>query len=633
MRQYYHHQSHGTISNTSSTANISICDGQSYTPPGGSAETTSGTYITHILNVAGCDSTITTNLTVIPNTSSTANISICDGQSYTPPGGSAETTSGTYITHISNAAGCDSTITTNLTVIPNTSSTANISICDGQSYTPPGGSAETTSGTYITHILNVAGCDSTITTNLTIIPNTSSTANISICDGQSYTPPGGSAETTSGTYITHILNAAGCDSTITTNLTVIPNTSSTANISICDGQSYSPPGGSTETTSGTYITHISNAAGCDSTITTNLTVIPNTSSTANISICDGQSYTPPAGSAETTSGTYITHISNAAGCDSTITTNLTVIPNTSSTVNISICDGQSYSPPGGSTETTSGTYITHISNDAGCDSTITTNLTVIPNTSSTANISICDGQSYTPPGGSAETTSGTYITHILNAAGCDSTITTNLTVIPNTSSTSNISICDGQSYTPPGGSAETTSGTYITHIPNAAGCDSTITTNLTVIPNTSSTSNISICNGQSYTPPGGTAETTSGTYITHISNAAGCDSTITTNLTVIPNTSSTANISICDGQNYTPPGGSAETTSGTYITHILNVAGCDSTITTNLTVIPNTSSTANISICDGQSYTPPGGSAETTSGTYITHISNAAGCDSTITTT
>ena len=106
-----------------------------------------------------------------------------------------------------------------MTVIPNTSSTANISICDGQSYTPPGGSAETTSGTYITHILNVAGCDSTITTNLTVIPNTSSTANISICDGQSYTPPGGSAETTSGTYITHILNAAGCDSTITTNLT------------------------------------------------------------------------------------------------------------------------------------------------------------------------------------------------------------------------------------------------------------------------------------------------------------------------------------------------------------------------------------------------------------------------------
>src|SRR5205085_2638858 len=178
---------------------------------------------------------------VIPNSSSTANISICQGQNYTPPGGSAQITSGTYVTHITNAAGCDSMITTNLSVIPNSSSTANISICQGQNYTLPGGSTQTTSGTYITHISNVTGCDSTITTNLTIIPNTSSTALISICQGQSYTPPGGASQTTSGTYVTHVANAAGCDSTITTNLTVKANTSSTVNITICQGQSYTPP--------------------------------------------------------------------------------------------------------------------------------------------------------------------------------------------------------------------------------------------------------------------------------------------------------------------------------------------------------------------------------------------------------
>src|SRR5205085_5593784 len=144
---------------------------------------------------------ITTNLSVIPNSSFTANISICQGQSYTPPGGTSQTTSGTYVTHISNAAGCDSTITTNLTVKANTSSTANISICQGQSYTSPGGSSQTTSGTYVTHITNAAGCDSTITTNLTVKANTSSTANISICQGQSYTPPGGTSQTTSGTFV------------------------------------------------------------------------------------------------------------------------------------------------------------------------------------------------------------------------------------------------------------------------------------------------------------------------------------------------------------------------------------------------------------------------------------------------
>ncbi len=601
--------------------------------------------------MAGCDSTITTNLTVIPNTSSTANISICDGQSYTPPGGSAQTTSGTYVTHISNAAGCDSTITTNLTVIPNTSSTANISICDGQSYTPPGGSAQTTSGTYATHVSNAAGCDSTITTNLTVIPNTSSTANISICDGQSYTPPGGSAQTTSGTYVTHISNAAGCDSTITTNLTVIPNTSSTANISICDGQSYTPPGGSAQTTSGTYVTHISNAAGCDSTITTNLTVIPNTSSTANISICDGQSYTPPGGSAQTTSGTYVTHISNAAGCDSTITTNLTVIPNTSSIANISICNGQSYTPPGGVAQEAAGTYVTHIPNAAGCDSTITTILTLKLNTSSSANVAICNGQSYTPPGGTPLTISGNYITHISNAVGCDSAITTHLTVIPNSSATDNISICNGQNYTPPGGSAQTTSGTYITHIPNAAGCDSTITTNLTVIPNSSSTANITICNGNSYTPPGGPAETSSGIYITHIPNAAGCDSTITTNLSVISVINITQNLNVCLGNSVTLPDGSTiypvSDTSCTHTFPSISVPGCDSIVTTNIVVnpLPVISATANQITCFGSSgtvvLTTSGGTPSYTysgspttnlpAGTYLYIVTDSKGCRDSIT--
>src|SRR5205085_1043701 len=141
--------------------------------------------------------------------------------------------------------------------------------------------------------------------------------------------------------------------------------------------------------------------------------------------------------------------------------------------------------------------------------------------------------------------------------------------------------------------------------------------------NTSSTANISICQGQSYTPPGGTSQTFSGIYVTYIPNAAGCDSMITTNLSVIPNSSSTANISICQGQNYTPPGGSSQTSSGTYVTHITNAAGCDSMITTNLSVIPNSSSTANISICQGQNYTPPGGSTQTSSGIYTTYIPSA----------
>src|SRR5205823_3465251 len=136
-------------------------------------------------------------------------------------------------------------------------------------------------------------------------------------------------------------------------------------------------------------------------------------------------------------------------------------------------------------------------------------------------------------------------------------------------------------------------GTYVSHIPNAQGCDSMITTNLIVLANTSSSSNVSICAGSNFVLPDGVSHNTSRTYVSHIPNAQGCDSTITTNLTVLANTSITANVSICAGSNYVLPDGVSQSTSGTYISHMPNAQGCDSTITTNLAVIANTSSTAN----------------------------------------
>jgi hypothetical protein len=390
-------------------------------------------------------------------------------------------------------------------------------------------------------------------------------------------------------------------------LTVIPNTLSTQTASICDGATHTLPDGATATVTGTYISHISNAAGCDSTITTNLTVIPNTTSTQTVSICNGATHTLPDGASATVTGTYVSHIANASGCDSTITTNLTVIPNTSSTQTVSICDGATHTLPDGATATVTGTYVSHIANSAGCDSAITTNLTVIPNTTSTQTVSICDGATHTLPDGAIATTTGVYISNVVNAAGCDSTITTNLTVIPNTISTQTISICDGATHTLPDGASATVSGVFVSHISNAAGCDSTITTNLTVIPNTSSTQTVSICDGATHTLPDGASATVTGTYVSHIANAAGCDSTITTNLTVIPNTTSTQTVSICNGATHVLPDGASATVTGTYVSHISNAAGCDSTITTNLTVIPNTTSTQTVSICDGATHTLPDG--------------------------
>lgn len=79
----------------------------------------------------------------------------------------------------------------------------------------------------------------------------------------------------------------------------------------------------TYTSSGTYIQTISNSYGCDSTITVNLTILNNSSSSINPTSCN--SYISPSGNyIWSVSGNYSDTIPNAIGCDSIITINLTI---------------------------------------------------------------------------------------------------------------------------------------------------------------------------------------------------------------------------------------------------------------------------------------------------------------------
>jgi len=94
-----------------------------------------------------------------------------------------------------------------------------------------------------------------------------------------------------------------------------------------------------------------------------------------------------------------------------------------------------------------------------------------------------------PVNGQTYTTSGTYVDTILTANGCDSIITLNLTIVSTTFNNETITSCNdyiwlinGQTYT--------TSGTYTDTIPNANGCDSIITLNLTIIPSLPLTVNL-----------------------------------------------------------------------------------------------------------------------------------------------
>jgi len=606
-----------TVKATStSTTNASICNGSSYIF-NGKTYTASGTYSATLTNSVGCDSVATLVLTVKPTSTSTTNANICNGSSYTF-NGKTYTTAGTYTATLTNAVGCDSIATLVLKVKATSSSTTNASICNGSSYTF-NGKTYSTAGTYSATLTNSVGCDSIATLVLTVKATSSSTTNASICNGSSYTF-NGKTYTTAGTYTATLTNAVGCDSIATLVLTVKSTSASTTNASICNGSSYTF-NGKTYTTAGTYTATLTNAVGCDSIATLVLTVKATSSSTTNASICNGSSYIFN-GKSYTTAGTYTATLTNAVGCDSIATLVLTVKATSSSTTNASICPSGSYTF-NGKTYTTAGTYTATLTNSVGCDSIATLVLTIKATSSSTTNASICNGSSYTF-NGKSYTTAGTYTATLTNAVGCDSIATLVLTIKAISSSTTNASICNGSSYIF-NGKTYTTAGTYTSTLTNAVGCDSVATLVLTVKATSTSTTNASICNGSSYTFNGKTY-TTAGTYSATLTNAVGCDSIATLVLTVKATSTSTTNASICNGNSYTF-NGKTYTTAGTYTATLTNAVGCDSIATLILTVKATSTSTTNASICNGSSYTF-NGKTYTTAGTYTATLTNAVGCDS-----
>ncbi|MFC4231455.1 PKD domain-containing protein [Parasediminibacterium paludis] len=615
-----------TVKPTStSTTNISICPSALPYSWNGLTFSAAGTQTAHLTNYVGCDSAATLVLTVKATSASTTNASICAGGSYTF-NGTVYTTAGTYTKTLVNAVGCDSIATLNLTVKPVSTSTTNISICPSALPYTWNGITFTAAGTQTAHLTNYVGCDSAATLNLTVKPTSTSTTNISICPSALPYTWNGLTFSAAGTQTAHLTNYVGCDSAATLNLTVKPVSTSTTNISICPSALPYTWNGLTFSAAGTQTAHLTNYVGCDSAATLNLTVKPTSTSTTNISICPSALPYTWNGLTFTAAGTQTAHLTNYVGCDSAATLNLTVKPTSTSTTNISICPSALPYTWNGLTFTAAGTQTAHLTNYVGCDSAATLVLTVKATSASTTNASICAGGSYTF-NGTVYTTAGTYTKTLVNAVGCDSIATLNLTVKPVSTSTTNISICPSALPYTWNGLMFTTAGTQTAHLTNYAGCDSAATLVLTVKATSASTTNASICAGGSYTF-NGTVYTTAGTYTKTLVNAVGCDSIATLNLTVKPTSTSTTNISICPSALPYTWNGLTFSTTGTQTAHLINYVGCDSAATLNLTVKPTSTSTTNISICPSALPYTWNGLTFTAAGTQTAHLTNYVGCDS-----
>ena len=338
---------------------------------------------------------------------------------------------------------------------------------------------------------------------------------------------------------------------------------------------------------------------------------------------------------------FADYVTSNAGADQTIcsggTAQLGIAPEANKTYNWTNTAGLSQaniSNPVLTLTNTTGAPVVHeyivqtgLTNGSSCLSNDTVRITVNPGPAATRNVSICNGNSYTI-GNETLTTEGAHQVLVGNPLGCDSLITVNISFLPASMSITNAAICQGSSYTF-NGQAYTNEGTYDIPIPTSPGnCDSIARLILAYTAPITSTMNETICQGGSI-HFGNTSYTTAGTYLHTFRTAAGCDSTVTLNLSVSPPPTGTENAQICQNGNFVYHG-QTYTNPGDYPVTIQTPAGCDSLVTLKITQVSVITASVDSTICEGDSMFLKDTYYKTT-GTYNATFLSAAGCDSVVT--
>ena len=159
-----------------------------------------------------------------------------------------------------------------------------------------------------------------VTLNLTINYSNTGIETVTACDSYEWHGTTYTASNNTATYTE--TNAANCDSVVTLNLTInYSNTGDTTAVACGEFTWYDVTYNSTPAVAPTHV--FTDANGCDSTVTLNLTVNYSTYSVIHLQgegtiVWNGESFTE--------SGVYERTLTNAAGCDSVVTLVLAILP-------------------------------------------------------------------------------------------------------------------------------------------------------------------------------------------------------------------------------------------------------------------------------------------------------------------
>ena len=395
-------------------------------------------------------------------------------------------------------------------------------------------------------------------------------------------------------------------------------------IVICEGDSYFF-NGENLTKEGIYVAVGSESSVCATSAVLNDAIKLEISSPTSIdvydTICDAAAYNWE-GESYTTSGVYTKVLTNQYGCDSTVTLHLIVSTSYDHKISDTICAGEVYSWDNVQ-YTTTGSYSRKYISMEGCDSIVTLNLTVAETYDIEFTDTICAGETYRW-NSEKYTESGSYTQSFTTQYGCDSIVTLHLIVGDLYNVEWSDTICASETLTW-NAKTYTLPGSYTQSLVSRYGCDSIVTLHLTVGDLYDVSIYDTICVGETYTWDGMKYSST-GVYPRMYQSRYGCDSLVTLYLTVGEKYDIEMFDTICENEVYVWNKVQYKK-SGSYTQQFSSRYGCDSIVTVHLFVAPIVYESYAEAICKDEPYYF-GKNILTKPGVYVDTAVSMYGCDS-----
>ncbi len=545
-------------------------------------------------------------------------------------------------------SGCDSLVMVDLSFYPQNIITIDSTLCFGDSIVVQGTTynANQPSGIEVFTGASLLSCDSTVVIDLSFYPQYLETLNPSLCPGESIIVNGITydEDNPSGTEILLNSSSTACDSTVIIDLIFNESFMIDFEPLVCSDNSFTINNNLYDINNPSGTESMQSSTGCDSIINISLSFYPNDPGIINDVLCTGQEIvingiTYDEGNP---SGTEVLQNETINGCDSTILINLSFVQNTESTLNPSLCPGESIVVNGFSYDENNPNGIQVFENEAanGCDSIVNIDLSfhleVIENFTAT----ICPSDSILINGiyYSINNPNGTEVFQNASSNGCDSTVLISLdfynvqeTFIDDILCEQDELIINNQVY-----NISNFSGTEIIENATINGCDSIIIIDLTFNMIVEEVLNTELCTGESLVINSIVYNESHPDGIAIFPNGAvnGCDSIINISLSFMPDPIEHIVETLCVGEfimvndimyDFLNP-------TGTEIIENGSVNACDSTIIIELSFYPLAEGDLNPIICHGASFEFNGTvfDADTPTGMVVLENMSSHGCDSTV---